>query len=137
MLIAKDSEVNKAERFPKEITQTQVAQLLVLAYYKDQSKVTKCLAALLALEKNQDKVENYVVKCAASASKPKNYKDAITYAEASRWIPSIDKEVKEIITNNVQDVVEPLPGVLILISKFKYKVRTNANREVTIVCAQL
>jgi len=95
------------------------------------STVTECLAALSALEKSQDKVENYMVECAAGAHAPMNYKDVITYAEASRWIPSMDEEVKEIIANEVWDVVEPPPGVSILTGKFAYKIKTNADREVT------
>jgi hypothetical protein len=94
--------------------------------------VIKCLAALLALEKNQDKLENYVVNYAAGgAYELKNYKDAVTCADALRWIPSIDEEVKEIIANDVWDIVDPLAGVLILTGKFAYKVKTNADGEVT------
>ena len=43
----------------------------------------------------------------------------------------MDEEVKEIIANDVWDVVEPPPGVSILTGKFAYKIKTNADREVT------
>ena len=59
-----------------------MGQPLVSADHEYWSAVTECLAALSALEKNQDKVENHVVECVAGAHAPKNYKDAITYAEA-------------------------------------------------------
>jgi peptidoglycan hydrolase-like protein with peptidoglycan-binding domain len=132
VLIAEDGEINEAERFSEESTQTQVAQSLASVDHDDWSAVIECLAALSALEKNQDKLENHVVDHAAGgAYEPKNYEDAVTCADASRWIPSMDEEVKEIIANDVWDVVNPPPGVSILTGKFAYKVKTNADGEVT------
>ena len=43
----------------------------------------------------------------------------------------MDEEVKEIIANKVWDLVDPPPGVSILTGKFAYKVKTNADGEVT------
>ena len=132
VLIVEDGEINEAERFSEESTQTQVAQSLASVDHDDWSAVIECLAALSALEKNQDKFENHVVDHAAGgAYEPKNYEDAVTCADASRWIPSMDEEVKEIIANDVWDVVNPPPGVSILTGKFAYKVKTNADGEVT------
>ena len=132
VLIAQDGEVNEAERFSEENIAAQVAQSLVSVDHDDWSAITECLAALSALEKNQDKLENHVVDHAISdAYEPKNYEDAVTCADASRWIPSMEEEIKEIIANEVWDVVDPPPGVSILTGKFAYKVKTNADGEVT------
>ena len=96
VLIAKDGEVNEAERFSEETTEAQVAQPLASVDHDNWNAVTECLAALSALEKNQDKLENKVVECATGcAQEPKNYEDAITGADASRWIPSMNEEVQE------------------------------------------
>lgn len=132
VLIAKDGEVNEAERFCEEVTQAQVAHSLMAADHEDWSAITECLAALSALEKNQDKLESHVVDNAAGDTyEPKNYEDAVTCADASRWIPSMDEEVKEIIANKVWEVVDPPLGVSILTGKFAYKVKTNADGGVT------
>ena len=109
VLIAENGEVNEAERFSEEATEAQVAQSLASVDHDNWNAVTECLAALSALEKNQDKLENKVVEYATGcAQEPKNYEDAITGADASRWIPSMDEEVQEILANDVWEVIDPL-----------------------------
>ncbi|KAL5398400.1 hypothetical protein PMIN03_012788 [Paraphaeosphaeria minitans] len=60
VLIAENGEVNEAERFSEETTKNQVAQSLVSVDHNDWGAMTECLAALSALEKTQDKLENHV-----------------------------------------------------------------------------
>ena len=132
VLIAQDGEVNEAERYSEDETQTQVVQSLLSTDCEDWNGIVECLAALSALEKNQDKLEIHVVEHASgSAYEPKNYEDAVTCADASKWIPSMAEEVEEIIANQVWDIMDPPPGVSILTGKFAYKVKTNADGEVT------
>ena len=42
-----------------------------------------------------------VEHAAGSAYEPKNYEDAVTCADASKWILSMDEEVEEVIANQV------------------------------------
>ena len=43
----------------------------------------------------------------------------------------MDEEVRKIIANQVWEIMDPPPGVSILTGKFAYKVKTNADGEVT------